>query len=371
VDSQVEQEFSQVVEKSLEAIRSGGTTLEAILARYPQFSQQLRTEIEIAMWLTSRQNEFSPRPGFVAASRKRVVSRIQNETSTSGQHGKRASLGLFWPKRLMLQLSTALAIFVLLLLTTVGGVSASQSAVPGDNLYSIKRISEDIQYTLTFNQASRSRLSLVYSSRRLEEVEVLIARGQYEQVAQVLSDFEYKVNQSVLLLEEVSGSNGNKPDVELAGNIEDQLSRQTVRLEYLLGIAPESAHAGLMRALAVSQHGAETADEMHDQNRPTLVPGLIKTLPPAKTAASAVPSGKINKTQAVPAGKGPIKVDKTPGPPEEKEPANDGKPEPDTKVPKPSKEDNPSTPSENKPPNSGTGKPDKPNPSNEGKDTSP
>lgn len=369
MDSQVEQEFSQVVEKSLEAIRSGGTTLEAVLARYPQFRQQLRTEIEIAMWLTSRQSEVSSRPGFVAASRKRVVSRIQNETSTSRQRGKRASLGLFWPKRLLLQFSTALAIFVLLLLTTVGGVSASQSAVPGDNLYTIKRVSEDIQYTLTFNQASRSRLSLVYSSRRLEEVEILIARGEYEQVAQLLSDFEYKVNQSVSLLEDVSSIKGNKPDVELAGNIEDQLVRQADRLEYLLGIAPESAQSGLMRALEVSQHGAETADEMNDKNRPTQSPGLIKTIPPAKTAASAVPSGKIEKTKAVPSGKGAIKVGKTPEPEEENQPANDDEPAPKTKVPKPTKEDNPSKPPENKPPD--TGKPDKPDTSNEGKGNSP
>lgn len=369
MDSQSEQEMSQVLDESLAAILSGESTLEVVLARYPEYSQELRAELEVATFLVSRRGDVSSRAGFVPASRKRLVGRIKAEAQASSRSGKRASLGIVWPRRFVLQFASAMTIFMLLFLSSFGTVAASQSSVPGDDLYSIKRLSEDIQYTLTLNAASRAQLSLYYSGRRLSEVEVLLVRGQYQDVAQTLKDFEYKVNQSVALLQEGEGANGSSSDA-LAENIQGQLILQTEQLDHLLGIAPESAQDGLFEAMSVSQLGWQTAGEMIVKEHPNKTPKLTHTLPATSTMGPVITKEPIVTQATANQGKPPVKTEITPAGPKEpnpgsqitktpyptvaKKPTNTDKPLPETIPEKPTKEgssnNNGSPPGQDKPP---------------------
>lgn len=346
MDSQSEQEMSQVIEESLAAILSGESTLEVVLARYPEYGQELRAELEVATFLVSRRGDVSSRAGFVPASRKRLVGRIKAEAQASSRSGKRASLGIVWPRRFVLQFASAMTIFMLLFLSSFGTVAASQGSVPGDDLYSIKRLSEDVQYTLTLNAASRAQLSLYYSGRRLSEVEVLLVRGQYQDVASTLKDFEYKVNQSVALLQEGGATYGSSSDA-LAENIQGQLILQTEQLDHLLEIAPQSAQDGLFEALSVSQHGWQTAGEMISKEHPTNTPQLTHTLPATSTMGPVITEEPIVTQATANQGKPPVKTEITPSGPKEpnpgsqitktphptvvKKPTNTDKPLPETK----------------------------------------
>ena len=96
-----EQEISQIVERGLEAIQSGQATLEQVLAQRPEQAEVIRAELEAALWLVARREEVAPRVGYVAASRRRVVERIQAEASSHGT--RRALFGFAWPQQIAFQ----------------------------------------------------------------------------------------------------------------------------------------------------------------------------------------------------------------------------------------------------------------------------
>ena len=65
-------ELGQILDSCLDLIASGSTTVEAVLDKYPQYSEQLRPPLEAAMWLQSRKEVFNPRPGFVQLSQRQI-----------------------------------------------------------------------------------------------------------------------------------------------------------------------------------------------------------------------------------------------------------------------------------------------------------
>ena len=124
----------------------------------------LRPELEGALWLISQRQEVEARPGFVIASRKRVMERIKTEARSQG--AKHSLFGFAWPKQHVFQWAAGAAIILFLLLGTGGVVTISQSSLPGDGLYAVKRISENVSYTVTLNQVQRVQLSAQFAERR-------------------------------------------------------------------------------------------------------------------------------------------------------------------------------------------------------------
>lgn len=325
MDSQDELIISQIVEKSLAAILSGESSVEAVLAKYPEHRQLLRSEIEAALWCTAQRDALAPRPGYVAASRKRLVARIQAEGAPVRKADRRAAPASFWQPRLVFRLLTGLTVFMLLFMSTFGAVSASQGSLPGEPLYTVKRVSENVQYTFTLNPANRMKLNVEFSNRRLDEIELLIAHGQVGLVDEALVDFEYQINQSLVLIESASQSSAGT-DTDLLQHVKQDLARHMVQLTYLLDIAPESAQSGLQHALEVSQHGFETANEMRNNPKGT-PPGQMRQLTKTPGSSSGGQSEKTKESQ--PGGNAPGLSDatKTPRPTAETGPDNNpGKP---------------------------------------------
>ncbi len=261
MDSQGEQEISQIIEQSLESILSGETTLDAVLRQYPELADILRGELESALWLVSRQRAVAPRPGYIVASRKRLVARIQEDAK--GSNARRASLGLVFPRKLSFTFASLLVVFLLLLLGSTGVVSASRSAVPGDHLYSVKRAAENVTYSLTFDTEKRAELQLEYSKQRLNEVETLISRGRYDKVAIALHDYQAEVKQAVNLLQNVHPQTASlEEQQQLAATVQGQLLAQSQQLENLLTVAPTETHNEIRGALVTSNQGISTAQDV-------------------------------------------------------------------------------------------------------------
>lgn len=77
--------------------------------------------------------------------------------------------------------STLISIF-LIISTLLGGsgitVAAAQSSQPGDLLYPLKILSEDVYYQLTSGDQTHLNLMLDYTERRMAEIEQLLQNGQ-------------------------------------------------------------------------------------------------------------------------------------------------------------------------------------------------
>ena len=67
-------------------------------------------------------------------------------------------------------LRPALAAAAILVLVLAGATSAAASSLPGDPLYAVKRISEDVRLALTFDPVARTQLLSELTDRRLEEL---------------------------------------------------------------------------------------------------------------------------------------------------------------------------------------------------------
>ena len=299
-----EQEISRIIAEGLEAIQSGEKTLEEVLAENPEQAAAIRPELEAAGWLISQQAEVSTRPGFVAASRKRVVERIQQEAS--GQNAKHSFFGMIWPQRLAYRWVAAILVVVVLLSSTGGLVSASQSAMPGDGLYLVKRISEEITYTITLNTTQRIQLSIQYAKRRMQEAAALIAKKNYTAVLPVLQDFQQQVNQAVTLLKEAAGS-GTTPPGELkeqksmAVALQQDLTQSADTLEVMEAeMLPPDVANSVQATQQFAQSSLETTEALISEMNTGL--GLPKdtptpTLAPDNTLAPVPPEEAVEPSE--------------------------------------------------------------------------
>ncbi|MEN3266151.1 DUF5667 domain-containing protein [Pseudonocardia sp.] len=108
------------------------------------------------------------RPGRRHSSRHSSSSRPAGRARGSSRPARR---GL--PRRAVLVGSAAL---VMLLALAGGGIFASRNALPGDQLYALKRVAEAAGLAFTFDDAGKAQRHLQIASTRLDEVERLVAR---------------------------------------------------------------------------------------------------------------------------------------------------------------------------------------------------
>jgi Domain of unknown function (DUF5667)/Domain of unknown function (DUF5666) len=81
------------------------------------------------------------------------------------------------------RLATSLAMALLFLLSGTGLVSASSGALPGDNLYPVKRSWEDLRMLFIFSPEQRVGLESEFEQERLDEISELLTEGRNETIA--------------------------------------------------------------------------------------------------------------------------------------------------------------------------------------------
>jgi hypothetical protein len=146
-----------------------------------------------------------------------------------------------------------------------GGVLASSDALPGDNLYPVKRVAESAGVALTFDDASRARRHLEMAATRLSEVEQLARNSQSPPAPEVftsaMDDFDTATNEgSQLLLSAAEADKGGTA----AGDLNKWASEQSDRLTELEPALPATVDADtskqLLERLLGQTGGRETDD---------------------------------------------------------------------------------------------------------------
>lgn len=104
---------------------------------------------------------------------------VPNLLAAKSSHDERKSKSL--PGRFAISYFKALTITLLVFLLVVGSgftVYAAQGSLPGDPLYSIKSIGEDVRLSMTFSTKTKLELTLDYTNRRLVEISQLASKGK-------------------------------------------------------------------------------------------------------------------------------------------------------------------------------------------------
>jgi hypothetical protein len=130
----------------------------------------------------------SMKPHMAAETRKQYLLQVESlRQGILSQPNKEAKerltrqikrFGLF--QRMPVMKTVAALLLVVIIVLAGGSISvyAAQSSLPGEPLYSIKSLSEDVRLSLTFSPKAKLYLTLDYTNRRMDEISGLLAGGK-------------------------------------------------------------------------------------------------------------------------------------------------------------------------------------------------
>ena len=162
-----------ILELSLQELENGAD-LEAVLARYPEHANELRPILKASV-MAKTMAVPAPSPDVIRRGRAKLL-----------QHASEMREAKAAPRKRMIpifqRLAIALTLATLFLASGTGLVGASSSALPGENLYPVKRTWEDVRLFFTLNPEHKGLLESEFESERLNEVSELLAEGRHESI---------------------------------------------------------------------------------------------------------------------------------------------------------------------------------------------
>lgn len=166
-------ELFDVLEICLNELEAGAD-MESVLARYPGLAAELRPILKASAMARSISAP-QPSPEAVKRGRAKLL-----------QHAAQMREAKLAPRKRMIpafqRLAIAFTLAALFLTSGTGLVSASSSALPGENLYPVKLTWENVRLFFAFNEETRETLEYSFENERLNEVNELLAEGRDETI---------------------------------------------------------------------------------------------------------------------------------------------------------------------------------------------
>jgi hypothetical protein len=244
-----------------------GESVESIQAQFPDQVETMEGELIAAAWLRQRREIFEPRPGYINASRGRLLAKI-SQLESSKRSMSKWQVFLFGRRRLSRKVSLVLQFTLALLLLVSAGMSvdslarAAHTWLPGDSLYPLKTAAERLQLALTPGAAWDARLHIEFAQRRLMEIQALSLESSYEQIPSTVVDFGYHVDQAVLEVNQVAGQDRQQAQT-LANQLQIVLSKQGWLVDFLARYAPQHSQADYERVRYISEVGFSAMQDIY------------------------------------------------------------------------------------------------------------
>ncbi len=166
-------------------------------------------------------------------------------------------------------------VLITMLTTLLGGggvVYAANDALPGEVLYPVKAVVEDVQLALTGPEGDVALLDQ-FAQRRVEEVQALIAAGRYEDIPLAMQRYQEQVQEMVQVMEQL----GPQDNIDHLTHLQETMAQHTQVLTNLLERVPPTAQPAIEHAMSASQHGMEVIQQMFSGGNPSeLAPGQNK-----------------------------------------------------------------------------------------------
>ncbi len=192
-------------------------------------------------------------------STKKILKRFIQENPTSPQPLKGSFLFFRSPR-----FATA-ALALLLILTISGGaVLASQESLPGDTLFPIKLLTEEVEKFLARDDFSKAKISLKLTNKRLEEVIKLTTSGNPEENQEHINTnlerfkLELKEAESFLIKLDIKNKKGQET-LKLALKFGENLANHQEILQKIEALAPDQAKEAIQLAREVLAEGEEVS----------------------------------------------------------------------------------------------------------------
>ncbi len=147
-----------------------GADIDTVISRYPDLAGELRP-ILTASIKARNMAALDPSPEVLRRGRAKLLQRASEMREAKFAPRKRV-IPLFQRIAISFTLAT------LFLASGTGLVSASSSALPGENLYTVKITWENLRLFFAFDHATRELLEYTFEDERLHEINELMMEGR-------------------------------------------------------------------------------------------------------------------------------------------------------------------------------------------------
>jgi len=155
-------------------------------------------------------------------------------------------------------------ILIVAFLAGGGTACAAQGSLPGDALYPIKLVTEDMQIALAFNPEKKVDLEAKFANRRLEELQKLQKKIQkrngeipHEVIEKAMERAEERLKKAEEHITKMEGGSRKDEALRAASRLDEALETHERILSELTGEVPAPAQSALLRAQEMSAKRAE------------------------------------------------------------------------------------------------------------------
>lgn len=147
-----------------------------------QFEDELTELAHIAELLRADKSPMPQKNATIRAKNRLNSALGKMEPKSAPTPTVNARISNWFNVRLQKMAITIAVVFTVLLTSGTSLVQASSAALPGDNLYTVKRGWEGIQLLLVINENNKQNLEKAFDEERIDEIQELYDQNRFEQV---------------------------------------------------------------------------------------------------------------------------------------------------------------------------------------------
>ncbi len=242
------EKIDDILQDCLDLMRRG-TPGNECLALYPEFAEELAPLLAASV----RAESLLVRP-MGASSRSRIKANVFGEWNRRRAPKRRwwnlPTLAPFAPR----WAAVAAGLAVVLMLGGSGTVLAAGYSIPGDALYPVKQVREEVRLWLTWSPEAKVDMYTRLVNKRADEIRTLAAAGRAGSSGIAAGRLEDHVAHVSLLAAEAAGSNvaGSAPSRGMIARLQSSATAQQSAasiIQQMLDGAPPKARESLVGAL--------------------------------------------------------------------------------------------------------------------------
>lgn len=105
-------------------------------------------------------------------------------------------------------------------------IAASQGSVPGDALYPVKKVTENVRVATAFSKQNKAEVHIAIAEEKVKEIEKLEEKGKTDKIAEAAQNLKNSQDQALELTQEINAEGQNVD--ELVERLEVQTKLQQV-----------------------------------------------------------------------------------------------------------------------------------------------
>jgi hypothetical protein len=238
----VDRKLDRVLQECLERL-AGGQSLRECLVAYPLYAAELKPLLETVLASTAL-SEAPVAPSVKAAQLERLRLAMQRIVAARAARSSLFTHGFSW--KALRPLAVVAASLVIVAGIGAWLVLASVSALPGEPLYNVKRVYEQLQLSVA-SQDRKIELHMEFADKRMQELVALARRGDVDRMESLTQQMRKHMAAATELVLQTSGQ-----QTEVLVEVQRSRDKRSAQLSAFLREAPEEKRPVLQQALAAT-----------------------------------------------------------------------------------------------------------------------